>query len=129
MPAPGGETRDQAGSVAGQADSVDSRSDLRCETEQGVRSGVRLKTDLNTDANPDPVTGTETGICHRYRHHPERRDEMHEEHRNSLIEEDEKHGTSGRRRCEPQAPKDREHVHCGVANEHADRRTGRPEDG
>ncbi|GAB3138510.1 hypothetical protein GCM10027290_06050 [Micromonospora sonneratiae] len=57
MPAPGGETRDQAGSVAGQGDGSDSRGDLRCERKQGVGSGVRLKTDVNADAKPDPRTG------------------------------------------------------------------------
>ncbi|GAB3138602.1 hypothetical protein GCM10027290_06290 [Micromonospora sonneratiae] len=54
---PRGETRDQAGSVAGQADVADSRPDLRCERQHGVGSGVRLKTDVNADAKPDPRTG------------------------------------------------------------------------
>lgn len=57
MPAPGGETRDQTRSVAGQADDTDRRADLRCERKQGVGSGVRLKTDVNADAKPDPRTG------------------------------------------------------------------------
>lgn len=57
MPAPGGETREQAGSVAGQADGADRRAYLRCERKQGVSSGVRLKTDVNADAKPDPRTG------------------------------------------------------------------------